>query len=225
METVPVPIMDENEQGESFIYLKVEKPYIALNSKIYITLRTQELETCKKIGYEFYCQELFVVKCKTKCSCKSTIYFDLGREIIKENCDFQYYFNNTEVKPAVLDGGHEIILANWPNNKHMICNDNSNIPIKIQSHQYVFINRTVLCNCRTEVKANFLSESIAAFPGKQSALTMYFTVNTAFMHYFDSLTNNLENHISQNWTMHEQVYQFHYKCLILIPNYWKHQRF
>ena len=33
---------------------------------------------------------------------------------------------------------------------------------------------------------------------------MYFTVNTAFMHYFDSLTNNLENHILQNWTMHEQ---------------------
>ena len=34
---------------------------------------------------------------------------------------------------------------------------------------------------------------------------MYFTVNTAFMHYFDSLTNNLETHILQNWTMHEQV--------------------
>ena len=52
---------------------------------------------------------------------------------------------------------------------------------------------------------NFLLESIAACPCKQSALTMYFTVNTAFMHYFDSLTNNLENHILQNWTMHEQV--------------------
>ena len=34
---------------------------------------------------------------------------------------------------------------------------------------------------------------------------MYFTVNTAFMHYFDSLTNNLETNILQNWTTHEQV--------------------
>ena len=34
---------------------------------------------------------------------------------------------------------------------------------------------------------------------------MYFTVNTAFMHYFDSLTNDLEVHILQNWTTHEQV--------------------
>ena len=35
---------------------------------------------------------------------------------------------------------------------------------------------------------------------------MYYTVNTAFMHYSDSLTDNLETHISQNWTMQEQVY-------------------
>ena len=34
---------------------------------------------------------------------------------------------------------------------------------------------------------------------------MYFAVNTAFMHYCDSLTNNLETHILQNLTMHEQV--------------------
>ena len=118
----------------------------------------------------------------------------LGAEIIKENCDFQYYFNNTDVKPAVLDGGHEIVLANWPNNKHVICSDNNNIPIKIPSHPYVLINRTVLCNCRIEAEDNFLIESIAACPVKQSDLTMHFTVNTAFMHYFDSLTNKLETH-------------------------------
>ena len=133
------------------------------------------------------------------------IYFDLGAEIIKENCDFQYYSNNTEVKPVVLDGGHEIILAKVPNNKHVVCNDNNNIPVKIPSHPYVLINRTVLCNCRIEAEDNFLLQSIAACPGKQSALTMYFTVNTAFMHYFDSQTYNLENHILQNWTKHKQV--------------------
>ena len=94
------------------------------------------------------------------------------------------------MKPAVLDGGHEIILANWPNNKHVICNDNNNIPVKIPSHPYVLINRTDLCNCGIEVEGNFLLESIAACPGKQSALTMYLTVNTTFLHYIDSLTNN-----------------------------------
>ena len=70
-------------------------------------------------------------------------------------------------------------------------------------HMFCLIK--VLCNCGTEAEDNFLLESIAACPGKLSALMMYFTVNTAFMHYFDSLTNNLKTHISQNWTTHEQV--------------------
>ena len=53
-------------------------------------------------------------------------------------------------------------------------------------------------------------ESIAACPGKQSALTMYYTVNTVFMHYFDSFKENLEMtnldaYIPQNWTTQEQV--------------------
>ena len=65
METVPVPIVDENKQAQSYTYLKVKKPYISLISETYISLRTQELNTCKKIGYEFYCEELFVVKHKT----------------------------------------------------------------------------------------------------------------------------------------------------------------
>ena len=131
--------------------------------------------------------------------------FDLGAEIIKENCDFKYYFNNSDVIPAVLDGGHEIVLANWPNNKHVICNDNNNIPVKIPSHPYVLINITVLCKCRIKVEDNFLLESRVACPGKQSDLNMCFTVNTAFMHYIDSSTTSLETYVSQNWTTQEQV--------------------
>ena len=110
-----------------------------------------------------------------------------------------------DMKLAFLDGGHEIVLANWPNNKHVICNDNNNIPIKIPSYPYFLINRTVLCNCGIEAEDNFLLEPIAACPGKQSALTMYFTVQYSIYALFDSLTNNLDTHILQNWTMHEQV--------------------
>ena len=79
------------------------------------------------------------------------------------------------------------------------------IPIKIPSHPYVLINRSVLCNCRIEVEDSFVLELIATCPGRLSDLVMYFTVNTAFMHYFDSLTNELEVHILQNWKMREQV--------------------
>ena len=114
LETVPVPIVDKNEQAQSYTQVQTEKSYIALNSETYISLQIQELESCKKIGYEFYFEEVFVVKHRTQQSCESAIYFDLGADIIKENCEFQYYFNKTDVKPSVLDEGHEIILVHWP---------------------------------------------------------------------------------------------------------------
>ena len=49
METAPVPVVDENEQAQSYTYLQVKKPYIALNSETYISLSVQELDTCTKI--------------------------------------------------------------------------------------------------------------------------------------------------------------------------------
>ena len=124
-----------------------------MNSETFISFRTQEVATCEKIGYEFYNEELLVVKHETKYSCKSAIYFDLDAEIIKENCEFQHYFNTTDVKLAVLDGEHNIGLANWPDIKHVICNDSNDIPIKIPSHSYVLINRSILCNCGIEAEA------------------------------------------------------------------------
>ena len=115
IETVPVPILDENEQAHTYPELKIEKPYITLNKETYITLHSQELKMCKRIGYEYNCKESFVIKSKTRYSCTSTIYFNLESDVIKANCKFQYYYNKTDIKPTVLDGGFQIILANLPN--------------------------------------------------------------------------------------------------------------
>ena len=62
IKTVLVPIVDKSKQAQSYTYLKIKKPYIALNSETYISLRAQELATCKRIGDEFYCEELFCGK-------------------------------------------------------------------------------------------------------------------------------------------------------------------
>ena len=110
-------------------------------------------------------------------------------DIIKNNCDFDFYFNKTDVTPIVLDGGEEIVLANWPNDKHIICNVNNDILIKIPGHPYVLINRSVLCNCGIEADNHHFLESIAACDNKISKLIMYFTINLAFTNYLDMLPN------------------------------------
>ena len=103
LEMVPVPILDQNTKAQSYTHLRIKKPYIALNLATYISLRHQELRSYKKIGYEFYCEELFVVKHKSSYSCESAIYFNLTTDICKNNCDIDFYFNNRDVTPTVLD--------------------------------------------------------------------------------------------------------------------------
>ena len=83
LDTVPIPILDRYTKAQSYTHLRIEKPYIALNSETYISLRQQELGSCKKIGYEFYCKELFIVKHKSSYSCESANYSNLMTDIIK----------------------------------------------------------------------------------------------------------------------------------------------
>ena len=216
LETVPVPVLDENLEAQSYTYLRVKKPFLALNSETYISLRHQELRSCKKIGYEFYCEELFIVKHKSSYSCESAIYFNLTMDIIKNNCNFDFYFNNTDITPTVLDGVYhctvlaEMVLANWPSDKHIICNINNDIPIKIPSHPYVLVNRSILCNCRIEADNHHLLESIASCDKKITKLIIYFTINLAFTDYLDMLPNMTDSlPLIRDRTWYEQPLPIH----------------
>ena len=141
----------------------------------------------------FYCEELFIVKHKSSYSCESAIYFNLSTDIIRNNCNFDFYYNKTDVTPTVLDGGDEIILANWPNNKHIICNVNNDILGEIPSHPYVLANRSILCNCGIEADSHHLLESLATCDSKQSKLILYFTINLAFSNYLELMPNMTEH--------------------------------
>ena len=114
IETIPVLILDMNKKADSYTWIRIDKPYIALNLDTYISIHSEELRTCKRIGYEYYCEELFYGKKQVQIQCASTLYFELDKKTIRENCIFDYYFNKTDIKPSILDGGYEIVLANWP---------------------------------------------------------------------------------------------------------------
>ena len=48
IKTVPIPILDQNENAQSYTQLKIDKPYIMLDAETYITVRTQELQPVRK---------------------------------------------------------------------------------------------------------------------------------------------------------------------------------
>ena len=116
------------------------------------------------------------------------MYFQFDKQTIKENCIFNYYYNKTDVKPSILDGGFEIVLANWPSFKRIVCSTHNNIPIEIPSHPYVLLNRSRIDQERDDID-----------------LEMYFVANTAFLNYFDELINTLDIPTFHNITRQEHI--------------------
>ena len=70
------------------------------------------------------------------------------------------------------------------------------------------VNRSVLCNCGIEADNHYLLESLATCDNANSKLTMYFTINTAFVNYLDrysNLTESLQFPVIKNRTTFEQT--------------------
>ena len=123
----------------------------------------------------------------------------MGSEIIKESCEFNFYFNKTDVKPAVLDGGYQIILMNWPSYKRIICTHSNNIPIDKPSHPFVLLNRSILCNCNIEAESHFILKLLVACREKEKPdLEMYFAVNLVFVDYLDQLKETIDMLVIRN---------------------------
>ena len=110
LETVKVPITDTNLAANSYTEVKTSKPYIAFNNDYCIQLHIPELCMCKQIWHSYCCEELFLVKHKSKHSFVSAIYYNLSKEVINEYCSFKYFYNTT-VMPSVLDGGPQIYTS------------------------------------------------------------------------------------------------------------------
>ena len=48
LEIVPVPVIDHNAQADSYTHLQINKPYIALNSETYITIKAARIKNLQE---------------------------------------------------------------------------------------------------------------------------------------------------------------------------------
>ena len=89
--------------------------------------------------------------------------------------------------PSVLDGGPQILLANILTPKRLICTYASDMARPVPSHDYVLINRSILCNCHMESGLTYLLKSIAFCETASADYTMSFALNLAFLHMIQDL--------------------------------------
>ena len=136
IETVPVPILDTNEEANSYSQAVMNNLYIAINNYYYIQLEIEELFMCKQIKHIYFCEELFLVRHKTKHSCESALFYNLESAFVRQNCQFKYFYNTTVI-PSVLHGGSEIVLANMLNEKRLICTYDQGLAKPLPASPYV----------------------------------------------------------------------------------------
>ena len=89
--------------------------------------------------------------------------------------------------PSVLDGGPQILLANILTPNRLICTYASDMAHPVPSHDYVLVNRSILCNCHTESGLTYLLKSIAFCETASVDYTMSFALNLAFLHMIQDL--------------------------------------
>ena len=187
IETVPVPILDTNEEASSYSQAVINKPYIATNNDYYIQLETEELFMCKQIKHIYFCEELFLVKHKTKHSCESALFYNLESAFVKQNCQFKYFYNTTVI-PSVLDGGSEIVLANMLNEKRLICTYDQGLAKPLPASPYVLVDRRLLCHCHIQSGLTYVLKTIGICNSTDQPV-LYYTVNLAFLNYFSNFPN------------------------------------
>ena len=88
VDMVAVPVPDRNRKADSYTKVRIHKPYLAAGEDYYIQLKMTELVMCKSIRYTYYCEELFVVKHKSRHSCASAIFYELGPAEVVNKCHF-----------------------------------------------------------------------------------------------------------------------------------------
>ena len=82
------------------------------------------------------------------------------------------------------------------------------------------MNWSILCNCDIEAESNFLLESLAACEGSETKpeLEIHFTLNLAFVNYFDYMIEELGILLSWNWTTQEQILPLSLETFEINPN-------
>ena len=207
VETVPVPIIDKNVKANSYSQVRIEKSYIAAGTDYYIQLRISELLMCKSIRHIYYCEELFVIKHKSRHSCVSAIFYNLGPVTITKNCKFDYYYNTT-VPPVILDGGRDVLLANFHGPRSLKCSSvNGGLAKPAPENTYAVVNREFLCDCQLDLEhASVLRQLSSCSKSSTSKMHLKFTINLAFWEMFKKGSPNSAANIQPQYAEEVQTF-------------------
>ena len=88
----------------------------------------------------------------SKHSCASAIFYELGPQQVIKNCRFDYLYDAT-VPPVLLDGGRDVLLANFHGTRSLKCTSiNGGLAKLAPEHTYALANKEFLCDCQLDFR-------------------------------------------------------------------------
>ena len=202
-----MPIPDKNRQADSYSQVRIQKSYIAAGMDYYIQIRMTEVLICKSNGYIYSCEELFVVKHKSKHSCASAIFYELGPQQVVKNCRFDYMYNAT-VPPVILDGRRDVLLANFHGPRSLKCTSiNGGVAKHDPEHTYAIFNREFLGDCQLDLEhASVLRQLSSCNKDRSSKLVMQFHINVASSELLRKRSPQIAELVQPQLTDHRQTF-------------------
>ena len=199
LHTVHVPLDKDTYDGKESKYtrLDLKQNHLAISKEEYIDLTQHQLNSCLKLHTDYLCPNLRLTASTHVLSCTVAVFQTSPDDsLICSICKFTYY-EHFMPPPAVLETQDEILLANLPPKWQLVCDNQINRPIPLDSAIYAIVNKNDLCSCGISAQHIFLYESMHTCTTPDASVTLYYTHNKALLAYDTSLKQHKDDDARQ----------------------------
>ena len=199
LHTVHVPLDKDTYDGKESKYMRLDlkQNHLAISKEEYIDLNQHQLNSCLKLHTDYLCPNLRLTASTHVLSCAAAVFQTAPDDsLICSICQFTYYEHFTP-PPAVLETQDEILLANLPPKWQLVCDNQIDRPIPLDSAIYAIVNKNDLCTCGISAQHIFLYESMHTCTTPDASVTLYYTHNKALLAYDTSLQQQKDKDAEQ----------------------------
>ena len=131
----------------------------------------------------------------------------MGPKRVTESYEFRYMYD-AKVAPIILDGGSQLLLANFHGPRSLQCDTkDGGLAKPTPEHTYAIVNREFLCDCQLDLEyASILKQISTCGEKMQYDMTLRFAVNLAFWQILKQYKPKLAKTVNPNMKRIEQTF-------------------
>ena len=115
---------------------------------------------------------------------------------------------NATIPPVILDGGRDVLLANFHGPRSLKCTSiNDGLAKPAPEHTYAVVNREFFCNCKLDLEhASVLRQLSSCNKDRSSKLVMQVDINVAFWELLRKRSPQIAELVQPQFTDHRQTF-------------------